>query len=93
MRIVCKIVLFPIAMLIDLITWLCIGVLSCSAFAFSLASALFSVLAIAVLLTCSVTNGLILLSLAVAVSPVGIPMLAIWALGGLQNISLAIKGI
>jgi hypothetical protein len=46
-----------------------------------------------VLLTCSVTNGFILLGFAIAVSPVGLPLFATWMLNGLQTLSLAIKGI
>ncbi len=93
MRIALKILLFPFVIVIDLFTWICAGMLSCSAFVFSLASAALSVLAIAVLLTCSVTNGFILLGFAVAVSPMGLPLLATWMLSGLQNLSLVIKGI
>lgn len=93
MRIALKIMLFPFVVAIDLFTWICAGMLSCSAFVFSLASAVLSVLAVAVLLTYSVTNGLILLGFAVAVSPMGLPLLATWMLSGLQNLSLAIKGI
>ena len=95
MRIALKILLFPFVIAIDLVAWICAGVLSCSAFVFSLASAALSVLAFAVLLllTCSVTNGLILFGFAVIVSPMGLPLLAAWMLSGLQNLSLAIKGI
>ena len=93
MRIALKILLFPFVIAIDLVAWICAGVLSCSAFVFSLASAALSVLAFAVLLTCSVTNGLILFGFAVIVSPMGLPLLATWMLSGLQNLSLVIKGI
>ena len=93
MRIALKILLFPFVIAIDFFTWICAGVLSCSAFVFSLASAALRVLAFAVLLTYSVTNGLILFGFAVIVSPMGLPLLAAWMLSGLQNLSLAIKGI
>lgn len=61
MKIVLKILLFPVALVIDLFTWVAVGVLSCSSFVFALAGSLLSVLAFAVMLTCSVTNGAILL--------------------------------
>ena len=93
MRIALKILLFPFVIAIDLVAWICAGVLSCSAFVFSLASAALSVLAFAVLLTCSVTNGLILFGFAVIDSPMGHPLLAAWMLSGLKNLSLVIKGI
>lgn len=93
MKTVFKILLFPVALLIDLITWACVGVLSCSAFVFALVSTVLGVLAMAVLLTCSVSNGLILFAFAFLVSPMGLPMITTWMLSGLQRVSLAIKGI
>ena len=93
MRTVFKFLMFPVVLAIDLFTWICCGLLSCSAFVFSLTSSLLAILAVAVLLTYSVTNGLILLIFAFLVSPMGLPMIATWVLSGLQSISLAIKRI
>lgn len=93
MKTVFKIILFPLALIIDLATWICIGMLSCSAFVFTLASSILGILALAVLLTSSVTNGLILFAFAFWVSPMGLPMVTAWMLTGLQRVSLAIKGI
>ncbi len=93
MRTVFRILMFPFALVIDLFTWICVGLLSCSAFVFALAGTILSILAVTVMLTCSVSNGLILLGFAFLVSPIGLPMIATWILSGLQSISLAIKGI
>ena len=93
MRTVFRILMFPFALVIDLFTWICVGLLSCSAFIFALAGTILSILAVMIMLTCSVSNGLILLGLAFLVSPIGLPMIATWILSGLQSISLAIKGI
>lgn len=93
MRTVFKFLMFPVVWAIDLFTWICCGLLSCSAFVFSLTSSLLAILAVAVLLTYSVTNGLILLIFAFLASPMGLPMIATWVLSGLQSISLAIKRI
>lgn len=93
MRTVFRILMFPFALAIDLFTWICVGLLSCSAFVFALAGTILSILAVTVMLTCSVSNGLILLGFAFLVSPIGLPMIATWILSGLQSISLAIKGI
>lgn len=93
MRTVFRILMFPFALVIDLFTWVCVGLLSCSAFVFALAGTILSILAVTVMLTCSVSNGLILLGFAFLVSPIGLPMIATWILSGLQSISLAIKGI
>ena len=93
MKSIIKIIMFPFALIIDLVTWICIGVLSCSAFVFALAGTILGILALAVLLTSSVTNGLILFVFAFLIGPMGLPMLAAWILSGLQRVSLAIKGI
>ena len=93
MKSVFKIIMFPFALIIDLVTWICIGVLSCSAFVFALAGTILGILAMAVLLTSSVTNGLILFAFAFLIGPMGLPMIATWMLSGLQRVSLAIKGI
>ena len=93
MRTVFRILMFPFALVIDLFTWICVGLLSCSAFVFAFAGTILSILAVMVMLTCSVNNGLILLGFAFLVSPIGLPMIATWILSGLQSISLAIKGI
>ena len=91
MKAILKVLTFPIVLILDLFTWICVGLISCSAILFKLASALLAILAVAVLITYSVQNGLILLTLAFLVSPLGLPMIAVWLLGNLQKISCALK--
>ena len=93
MKAILKVLTFPIVLILDLFTWICVGLISCSAILFKLASAILTILAVAVLITYSVQNGLILLTLAFLVSPLGLPMIAVWLLGGLQKISGSIKAI
>ena len=93
MKAILKVLTFPIVLILDLFTWICVGLISCSAILFKLASAILAILAMAVLVTYSVQNGLILLTLAFLVSPLGLPMIAVWLLGGLQKISGSIKAI
>lgn len=93
MKAILKVLTFPIVLILDLFTWICVGLISCSAVLFKLASAILAILAVAVLTTYSVQNGLILLTLAFLVSPLGLPMIAVWLLGGLQKISGSIKAI
>ena len=93
MKAILKVLTFPVVQILDLFTWICVGLISCSAILFKLASAILAVLAVAVLITYSVQNGLILLTLAFLVSPLGLPMIAVWLLGGLQKISGSIKAI
>ena len=93
MKAILKVLTFPVVLILDLFTWICVGLISCSAILFKLASAILAILAVAVLITYSVQNGLILLTLAFLVSPLGLPMIAVWLLGGLQKISGTIKAI
>ena len=93
MKAILKVLTFPIVLILDLFTWICVGLISCSAILFKLASAILTILAVAVLITYSVQNGLILLTLAFLVSPLGLPMIAVWLLGGLQKISGSIKSM
>ncbi len=93
MKAILKVLTFPVVLILDLFTWICVGLISCSAILFKLASAILAILAVAVLITYSVQNGLILLTLAFLVSPLGLPMIAVWLLGGLQKISGSIKAI
>ena len=93
MKAILKVLTFPIILILDLFTWICVGLISCSAILFKLASAILAILAVAVLITYSVQNGLILLNLAFLVSPLGLPMIAVWLLTGLQKITGSIKAI
>lgn len=93
MKAILKVLTFPIVLILDLFTWICVGLISCSAILFKLASAILAILAMAVLITYSVQNGLILLTLAFLVSPLGLPIIAVWLLTGLQKISGSIKAI
>ena len=77
MKAILKVLTFPIVLILDLFTWICVGLISCSAILFKLASAILTILAVAVLITYSVQNGLILLTLAFLVSPLGLPMVAV----------------
>ena len=87
-----KVLTAPVTLTISLLVWLCAVLIDRTVFLFQIASAVLGLLAVLVLLTTSVTNGLILLGIALAASPIGIPMLAVKLLGGLQSINLSLKG-
>ena len=70
---------------ITLIVWLCAGLLYLSAPLFGLASAVLTVLTVVVILAGSLINGIILIVIAFLVSPLGLPLLAVQMLGGLQR--------
>ena len=92
MKLILKILTAPVTLLISLFVWLCAGLISCSAIVFKIASALLTLAALAVLFLSSVRNGIILLLLAFLVSPVGLPLLAVKLLGGLQSVNGSLKG-
>lgn len=50
-------------------------------------------LGVAVLLTCSLQNGIILLVMAFLISPYGLPMAAIWLLGKVQDLKFTIQDL
>ena len=91
MKLIIKILLSPIVLIIDLLTWFFVGLISWSSFLFRLASSIVALLGVAVLVTYSVKNGLILLTIAFLVSPLGLPVLAVHFLSGMQSISATIK--
>ena len=88
-----KVLTLPIVLIIDVFTLICIGLISCSSIIFGFVSSLLTLLGITVLATYSWQNGLILLFLAYLISPMGLPMLAVKLLGGLQFITGTIKAL
>lgn len=93
MKRIFRILTIPITLAIDLFTLICIGLISFSGMLLRLASGIIGILGIAVLVTYSPKNGLILLTIAFLVSPMGLPMLAVWLLGRLQDVSGFLKSI
>ena len=91
MKTILRILTAPITLMISLLVWLCAALISRTVFLWQIASAVFGLLALAVLLTVSVKNGLILFTLALTVSPIGLPLLAAKLLGGLQNLNASLK--
>jgi hypothetical protein len=86
MRFLLKLLFAPVVAALAVFVWLCGGILYCASWVFGLASALVSILGVAVLVTYSVKNGIILLIIACLVSPLGIPMLATRLLALLQSL-------
>ena len=93
MKLIFKILTAPVTLAIDLFNLVCIGLISFPAFFLRLASGIVGTLGILVLVTYSVKNGLILLTIAFLVSPMGLPMLAVWILSVLQGVSGMLKSI
>ena len=91
MRLLLKLLAAPVVLALALFIWICFRLLSCVAFLFGLAGTIVGLLGVAVLVTYSVQNGIILLVIAFLVSPVGLPMAAAWLLGKLQDLRYAIQ--
>ena len=93
MKWILKILTFPVVLLIDLLTLVCVGIISCAALPLRIVSGIIALLGTAVLVTYSPKNGMILLTISFLLSPTGLPMLAVWILSILHGISQIIKAI
>ena len=91
MRLILKILAAPIVVALTLFVRICSGLLYVSAFVFGLAGTVVAILGVAVLVTYSPKNGIILLIIAFLVSPMGLPMAAAWLLGKMQDLRYAIQ--
>ena len=91
MRILMKLLAAPVVLVLILFVWVCSALLYCSAFVFGLAGTIIGLLGLAVLVTYSVKNGIILLVIAFLVSPMGLPMAAAWLLGKVQDLRYTIQ--
>ena len=91
MRLLLKLFAAPIIVALTLFVWICSGLLYVSAFIFGLAGTVVAILGVAVLVTYSPKNGVILLVIAFLISPMGLPMAAAWMLGKIQDLRYAIQ--
>ena len=90
MKWILKILTFPVVLLIDLLTLVCVGIISCAALPLRIVSGIIALLGTAVLVTYSPKNGMILLTIAFLLSPMGLPMFTVWVLIQLQKLSHSI---
>ena len=93
MRWIFKLLTAPIVLVVDLFILACVGILSCSTMLFQVVSSVIALLGILVLATYSPKNGMILLTIAFLISPMGLPMFAAWVLSALQSVSHFFKSI
>lgn len=87
LKLLLKIAVAPVILVLTLFVWLCAGLV------LGLVSMVLGLLGVAVLITYSPQNGLILLVLAFLVSPYGLPLAAIWLLGKVQDLKFAIQDL
>jgi len=85
MRFLLRLMTLPIRIIITVFVLLCSIVLSLSGIFFGIASGLLGLLGL-IVLTYSVHNALILFALAILVSPIGLPMIAVRVLSVLCSV-------
>ena len=85
------IVTAPVIWVLTLFVWLCMGLIYISGLVLGLLSTVIALLGVAVLITYSPQNGVILLVMAFLISPMGLPLAAIWLLGKVQSLKFAIQ--
>ena len=92
-KLLLKIVVAPVVLLLTLAIWICVGLVYVSGLVLGLLSMVIALLGVAVLVTYSPQNGLILLVIAFFISPFGFPKLAFWLLGKVQDLKFAIQDL
>ena len=104
LKLLLKILAAPVILALTLFVWICVGIVYISGLVLGLISMVIALLGVAVLLTCSLQNGIILLvmaflispyglPMAFLISPYGLPMAAIWLLGKVQDLKFAIQDL
>lgn len=91
MKLLLKILAAPVIVVLAVFVWVCVLILHISALILGLAGTVVALLGLAVLITYSVKNGIILLVIAFLLSPFGLPMLAVRVLGLLQDVNYALR--
>ena len=92
LKLILKIVIAPVILLLTLAIWICVGMVYVSGLVLGLLSTVIALLGVAVLVY-SPQNGLILLVIAFLISPFGLPKLAFWLLGKVQDLKFAIQDL
>ena len=93
LKLLLMIVAAPVVLLLTVAIWTCVGLVYVSGLVLGLLSMVIALLGVAVLVTYSPQNGLILLVIAFLISPFGLPKLAFWLLGQVQGLKYAIQDL
>ena len=91
LKLLLMIAVAPIAVALTLFVWICLGLVYVSGLVLELISTIIALLGVSVLITYSPQNGVILLAIAFLISPMGLPLAAIWLLGKVQDLKYAIQ--
>ena len=85
LKLLLMIAVAPIVVALTLFVWICLGLVYVSGLVLGLISMILALLGVAVLITYSPQNGLILLLMTFLISPMELPLAAIWLLGKVQD--------
>lgn len=85
LKLLLMIAVAPIVVALTLFVWICLGLVYVSGLVLGLISMILALLGVAVLITYSPQNGLILLLMTFLISPMGLSLAAIWLLGKVQD--------
>ena len=91
MRMILKILAAPLVVALTLFVWICTILLYCTGMVLGLSAFVVALLGVAVLVSYSLQNGIILLVIAFLISPMGLPTAAAWLLGKVQSLRYAIQ--
>ena len=92
-KLLLKIAVAPVIVALTLFVWICVGIVYISGLVLGLISMVVALLGVAVLITYSPQNGIILLVMAFFISHYGLPMAAFWLLGKVQDLKFAIQDL
>ena len=93
LKLILKIIAAPVVVVLTVAIWMCVGIVYVSGLVLGLISMVITVLGVAVLITYSPQNGIILLVIAFLLSPFGLPQLAFWLLGKVQDLKFVIQDL
>lgn len=91
MRILLKILFAPVMLALILFVNFFAFLLTVSSVFFGIAGTVFAILAAIIFFAVNRTNGIIVLIFAFLISPFGLPMLAAWLLGKVQQLRYALQ--
>ena len=91
LKLLAKILAAPVILLLTLVVWVSVAIVYVSGLVLGLVSMVVALLGVAVLVTYSPQNGIILLVMAFLISPYGLPMAAFWLLGKVQSLKFTIQ--
>ena len=93
LKLLLKIAMAPVILALTLFVWICVGIVYIYGLVLGLISMVVALLGVAVLITYSPQNGIILMGIAFLISPYGLPMAAIWLLGKVQDLKFSIQDL